>query len=368
MNELFGPLTYQPWFEYGESGWLLRIPELAPDVHVDGKKLASVLSSPHGAGRALLINDLQLSGENGDRLCEWIDRSAPRRAWVGQNALEMNLRENDDGLFITLINPDLHDVAAATVHVTGTFSSAIDRGIEGGWPVPLERKDEMTSFKTMLAPGEGTLIHLRQPANPRPSVETEGIMCIGDSITAGTSTDPESRPYPTVLETLLGGRHAVENRSVPGAKTTSMVEDVRSRARERSPDIVVILAGVNDINVWDERQGSLYGPGAVIERLRGLGVVASGAGARTIYATFWPDSDFSEAKIDAVRKVNAWILKRAPYEVPNASSLDLMQVMTGHPGDQAALLLPEYHDGGWLHLNAAGHRQIAEAIAERIRD
>ena len=40
--------------------------------------------------------------------------------------------------------------------------------------------------------------------------------------------------------------------------------------------------------------------------------------------------------------------------------------MTALPGDQAAQLLPEYHDGGWLHLNATGHQRMAEAIAEPL--
>lgn len=369
MKTLFGDISYAPWFTYGEFGWLIQISGVAPHVEVDGKSLASTLSATYGKGRALLINRLNLTGEGdryGDMLYQWLDAAAPRRVRVEGSTLEVILRENRDGLYVTLINPHVHDTATATVHVDGSYKWAIDRGIEGGVPVPHERNDGMTNFNISLAPGEGTLIELRGSRDAEKIDADYVIECIGDSITAGSSTDPASRPYPEELVRLLGAGHRVINSGVPGAHTYSMVERFLERDSEDHPQCIVVLAGVNDINLWDGQRGSLYGPGALIERLRALGVTANRRGGRTLFATIWPDDDFSDEKLAAMREVNEWILTRAPYEVPGATSIDLMLTMTGQPGETASFLLQPYHDGSHIHLNAEGHKKVAAVIAGNL--
>ena len=370
METLFGDISYAPWFNYGEFGWLIRISGVAPHVDVDGKSLASTLSATYGKGRALLINRLNLTGEGdrySDMLYQWLDAAAPRRVRIDGGTMEMILRENRDGLYITLINPHVHDTASATAHVEGNYEMAIDRGIEGGILIPLERKDGRTSFDISLAPGEGTVVGLRGSQTAEKIDADYWIECIGDSITAGSSTDPASRPYPEELERLRGAGYRVINSGVPGAHTYSMVERFQTGDSDEHLRRIVVLAGVNDINLWDGQRGSLYGPGALIERLRALGVTANRRGARTLFSTIWPDDDFSDEKLAAIREVNEWILTRAPIEVPGATSIDLMKTMTGQPGTKAAILLEAYHDGSKIHLNAAGHRKIAEIIHRSVK-
>jgi len=369
MKALFGDISYAPWFNYGDFGWLIRISGIAPHVEVDGKEFASTLSATYGQGRALLINRLDLNGEGdryGDMLYECLDRSAPRRVQVDGGTVEMILRENRKGLYVTLINPHVHDSAVVTVQIVGSYETAIDRGIEGGFSVPLEREGGKTIFDISLAPGEGTVVELRGAQDTEKIDADYLIECIGDSITAGSSTDPESRPYPEELRRLLGAGYRVVNKGVPGAHTFSMVERFQVDDSGDDPRCIVVLAGVNDINVWDGQRGSLYGPGALIERLRALGLTANRRGGRTLFATIWPDDDFSETKLAAVREVNEWILTRATHEVPGATSIDLMQTMTGQPGGKAEFLLPPYHDGSLIHLNARGHQKVAEVIAANL--
>jgi lysophospholipase L1-like esterase len=190
------------------------------------------------------------------------------------------------------------------------------------------------------------------------------VECIGDSITAGNSTDPESKPYPEEMAALLGGTYRVINSGVPSAHTVALLERFRSTAAKNTPSKIVVLAGVNDINIWDEQSGSTYGPRAVIARLRDLGVEAYQRGATTLYLTIWPDDDFSKKKRAAIAQVNEWILTRASKEVQRATAIDLMKTMTGQPGSKAAGPLEAYHDGSHLHLNAMGHRKVAEIVAK----
>lgn len=164
------------------------------------------------------------------------------------------------------------------------------------------------------------------------------IEYIGDSITAGNSTDPGSSPYPEELEHLLDNRYRVVNSRVPGAHTLTLLERFHSNISREKPERIVVLAGVNDVNIWDGQDRSGYGPVAVIERLRALGLAANHVGARTLYATFSPDDDFTGRKIAAVRKINEWILTRAAREVPGAMAVDLMQTMTGQPGIRAGVV------------------------------
>ena len=201
--------------------------------------------------------------------------------------------------------------------------------------------------------------------------EAPVVECLGDSITAGVSNDPDSIPYPDVLAQLLKDEYRVINNGVPSLHTYSLLTNFRSGGAKSNSDQnvvvgvadrIVVLAGVNDINLWDGEAGSLYGPAAVIERLRDLGLDAHQAGASTLYLTAWPDDDFSDKKRAAMGRINTWILSSAASEVEGASAVDLAQTLTGTPGVEATNVLAAYHDGSHLHLNAAGHRKLAEVV------
>ena len=53
MKALFGDVSYSPWYDYAEFGWLIDIARVSPHVDVDGLELASTLSAPFGKGGGL---------------------------------------------------------------------------------------------------------------------------------------------------------------------------------------------------------------------------------------------------------------------------------------------------------------------------
>ncbi len=111
---------------------------------------------------------------------ELLDQAAPRAAWAEGAELEMNLRQSGNVLHVTLINPDLQATVKATIRLAARYQKAVDRGVEGGFPVPLREKGVEVrpagairgfpvprrekgsgqAFDIWLAPGEGTMVDL----------------------------------------------------------------------------------------------------------------------------------------------------------------------------------------------------------------
>ena len=77
----------------------------------------------------------------------------------------MVLHQKNSRLHMVLINPNVKERACATIHLSGTYSLAVDRGIEGGFAVPLRRDGQGQAFDVTLAPGEGTMIVLTPTDN-----------------------------------------------------------------------------------------------------------------------------------------------------------------------------------------------------------
>ena len=87
------------------------------------------------------------------------------------------------------------------------------------------------------------------------------IACMGDSITFSLNASSTENTYPAVLQTLLGEGYRVGNYGRNGATTISDFEWVANApapyikspeyqlAKEASPDIVILMLGMNDFNL-----------------------------------------------------------------------------------------------------------------------
>jgi lysophospholipase L1-like esterase len=88
---------------------------------------------------------------------------------------------------------------------------------------------------------------LRRPPTPSPDAPLT-ILCVGDSNTYGLHVPQWS--YPAQLEARLrprfSGPVAVVNRGVPGQSTEQVADALPGDLRAARPDIVLVLAGLND--------------------------------------------------------------------------------------------------------------------------
>ncbi|MBM3984419.1 MAG: hypothetical protein FJ296_01820 [Planctomycetes bacterium] len=88
---------------------------------------------------------------------------------------------------------------------------------------------------------------LRRPATPSPDAPLT-ILCVGDSNTYGLHVPQWS--YPAQLEARLrprfSGPVAVVNRGVPGQSAAQVAQALPADLRATRPDLVLLLAGLND--------------------------------------------------------------------------------------------------------------------------
>lgn len=207
----------------------------------------------------------------------------------------------------------------------------------------------------------------------KPARGTPVVVAFGDSLTEGGSTI--DRPWPAVLAERLGRRTGaspirVVNAGISGNRL--LREDFGPSGLRRfehdalgEPGVrwVIVLEGINDLGF----AGSVE-PGAarvtaeeLIGGYRRLVAGARAAGVKIYGGTLLPfegagSGYFAPDKEPVRQAVNAWI--RTSDELDGVVDFD---AAVRDPA-RAGRLRPEYDDGDHLHLNAAGHRALGEAV------
>ena len=163
MAAVFGKIGAMPW---GDLLWNLDATHLRPEVKTLGPDYPGILLADHGKGRVLMAasaKDLGPGGPAAETFYQLVDAAAPRGAWAEGDPVGMNVRRGDGVMHVTLYNPNIKKPARATIHLAGPHAIAIDRGIEGGMPVPLRKEAAGRAFDIRLAPGEGTVVQVAGP-------------------------------------------------------------------------------------------------------------------------------------------------------------------------------------------------------------
>jgi lysophospholipase L1-like esterase len=173
----------------------------------------------------------------------------------------------------------------------------------------------------------------------RPLSDTAVILAFGDSLTAGSGvSDRES--YPSVLAELTGLR--VVNAGEPGEISTHGVRRLPELLRSETPDLVILCHGGNDLL---RRQSEEQ----LVRNLEEMIALSKEAGAEVVLL--------------GVPKAGL-LLKSAPLYQQLAEKHNL-------PFDGATLpkiLSTPALKSDPIHPNAAGYRQLAEAVDRLIRD
>jgi hypothetical protein len=142
---------------------MLGIHRLLPGARDVGSSPGKVLLAEYGRGWALLapaLEDLWPGGAAVPEMLALLGKAAPRDIWLEGDALELVVRSGRGHSFLTLINPSSNHAATTRVRLAKPPREALDRGIEGGFAVPVRSDATGAYFDLVLAPGEGTLIQL----------------------------------------------------------------------------------------------------------------------------------------------------------------------------------------------------------------
>ncbi len=98
----------------------------------------------------------------------------------------------------------------------------------------------------------------------------ENIICFGDSLTSGTGAS-FGMDYPTQLSGLIG--EPVVNAGFPGDTTAAALKRLDKDVLSRSPKIVLITLGGNDLKNGVPRDEAFADLKTIVERIQGKGAI-----------------------------------------------------------------------------------------------
>ena len=194
------------------------------------------------------------------------------------------------------------------------------------------------------------------------------VVLVGDSITAGVSSEPKGPGYAELLAGLLGPEFEVVNVACGGSSTLDwqpgapswLCTDIEhavplyeGRARPALPaDVAIILLGTNDLA--GALEPAPVEPDAYRDALRTLADALHADGARLVVILSPPFSMRGVVRLAGYRQRIGELCRERPF-------------LRCGP-DLGALLDPirdfQLND---LHPNASGHAKIAAALAETLR-
>jgi lysophospholipase L1-like esterase len=100
------------------------------------------------------------------------------------------------------------------------------------------------------------------------SIPYDVIICFGDSLTAGTGADP-GMDYPAQLSRMIA--KPVINAGVPGDTTTRALKRLQGDVLSRSPDVVLITLGGNDLKNGVAKDTAFKNLKRIVESIQGQG-------------------------------------------------------------------------------------------------
>ncbi len=170
------------------------------------------------------------------------------------------------------------------------------------------------------------------------------IVALGDSVTAGT---PDSS-YPQ----RLAQRHPrwrVVNRGVGGERTDQILGRVEDVLLAHKPDVVIVLAGINDLHKGRNADHAIEHLQRIYDRCR------SGR-ARVMACTIMPTMVSGLEISQGIDTINAWIRDYGPTHGFGVCDLSQRMADPQRPGET----LGSTDDG--IHLTELGYQQMGDLV------
>jgi lysophospholipase L1-like esterase len=198
--------------------------------------------------------------------------------------------------------------------------------------------------------------------DPGPSITNERpvIVALGDSTTAGTPGFRSPLEAPPDGAGDIESQYAywlmkahpewtVLNRGVNAQRSDEIRARFETSVTADAPDLVIIIAGVNDVYQGREPAWVQQQLQAMYARAKALGVPVI-AGSIIPYNTATPDQNAR------MRAINEWIRRTAEGD-PNVTFVDTRAAVAAATDPDRLASSPDQ-----LHPDARGYRQMAEAL------
>ena len=189
---------------------------------------------------------------------------------------------------------------------------------------------------------------------------TRVVYAIGDS-SIGTDDIPW-RPF-FHLRGMLGDSVYLKAHGVDGETSAQVLARLERDVigRHPKPDICIVLAGVNDIQLGASSS-------SIVANLEATYRALLDAGVHPIALTIYPFGDYIAwtGAGEAVRQeVRAWMQTELPSTLPAVEVIDLEDVIGDLSEKNRPRLRAEYAGDDGLHTNNAGAEVVARALVER---
>lgn len=186
------------------------------------------------------------------------------------------------------------------------------------------------------------------------------VVCFGDSITEGMcATDPKTKSYPAVLQTLLDDKHGkgtfnVVNAGISGQDTRQGLKRLDALLAKEKPDWVLMEYGTNDM--WTGRKIS---PADTRANLTEMLQRMKAAHAKVLMATLPPvwgqDREIAERN-QVIKEVAA---NQGAHLIDLNASMEKAIVEAGGRTDRNAWAKLYFDENGFLHPNDVGYAFLA---------
>ena len=188
---------------------------------------------------------------------------------------------------------------------------------------------------------------------PEPDLSPIVIVAFGNSITQGVGDERRPPGYPFRLELLLDQTHPnaiVVNRGVAGETTVEGVRRIGLVLTKDRPDYVLILEGVNDINVQSSSSTIVNNLDVIIKKVKGSGAIP-------LISTITPATK-KGVSITRIKTVNEGIIALAERE-----EIVLVDNYTAFRDSEDFTLLLSDDE---LHPNSLGYDLMAQTWYEGL--
>ncbi len=108
----------------------------------------------------------------------------------------------------------------------------------------------------------------------------ENIICFGDSLTYGTGA-PSNKSYPARLSEMIG--QPVINAGIPGNTTADGLKRLESDVLERSPRMVLMTLGGNDMKNGIDRAIAFANLKKIVEAIQAKGALVVLGGVKLLF-------------------------------------------------------------------------------------
>lgn len=190
------------------------------------------------------------------------------------------------------------------------------------------------------------------------------IVAMGDSTTAGTPGFESPREAPPSGRGDITSQYGywlmkahpgwqVVNQGVNGQRSDEIAARFEADVIARKPQVVVIVAGVNDVYQGRDAQH-------VIDQLEAMYRRAEAAGLAIVAGSIIPYNSATADQNARMHRINEWIRGRASGD-PRMRFVDTRHAVAAADNPDRLISSP---DG--LHPDAAGYHRMADAIAPAI--